>query len=131
MPTTLDDVDAIAAGLKGIAAAERALMETGFSVERVPLTADALFAPGRSFPLLAQRRRGGYVLLVGTAGGRGGTVGVFDPEGAGARALPWTSDRVLKALHPELLQPSPVRTARSAAARDAAAAGSDCGAARQ
>ena len=122
MPTTLDDVDAVTAGLESIAAAERALVETGFAVERVSLTPDALLAPGRSFPLLAGRRRGGYVLIVGTAGEHDGTVGVFDPEGADARALPWTGDRVIRALEPELLQPSP--TARPAAGRDAVAAGS-------
>ncbi len=121
MSMTLDDVDAIAAGLEGVAAGERALVGAGFAVEHVSLSPDALFAPDRSFPLLAGRRRGGYVLLVGTASGADdGTVGVFDPEGADARALPWTSDRALKALDPELLHPSPVRPARPAAGRNAA-----------
>lgn len=123
MSTTLENVDSIVAGLKGIAAAERALVKTGFSVERVPLTLDALFAPGRSFPLLAKRRRGGYVLLVGTAGKRAGQVGVFDPEESGARARPWTCDRALKALDSKILQPSPIRIARPAAARDDVAVG--------
>lgn len=131
MSTTLPDVDAITVRHGGIAAAERALAETGFAVEHISLTPEALFAPNRSFPLLARRRRGGYVLLVGTSGDRTGTVGVFDPEGTDARALPWSCDRAVKALDPELLQPSPARTARPAPGRDRVAARGGAGPRRE
>ena len=44
---------------------ESALSEAGFTVARLPLALENLQATSQSFPLLAKRRDGGFVLIVG------------------------------------------------------------------
>lgn len=118
---TPGDLDSAITGLEGLAAAETALTEAGFEVGRVRLEADAARLRDRTLPLLAERRQGGYVLIIGVNIGDGGdVVGVFDPEESEARARPWTPDLVARALVGEALHAVP---AASHAGRTASPAG--------
>ena len=118
---TPGDLDSAITELEGLAAAETALTEAGFEVGRVRLEADAARLRDRTLPLLAERRQGGYVLIIGLSGGDGGDmVGVFDPEESEARARPWTPDLVARALVGEALHAVP---AASHAGRTASPAG--------
>ena len=109
---TPEALDALVANRKGLAAAEAALAEAGFVANRIPLGAETLQS-GRSFPLLAERRLGGFVLVVGVRGGNGQElIGVFDPEAGKARARPWTRDLAAKALAGEALEVSVAHAAR-------------------
>ena len=113
---TPEALDSTIAGLESLAAAETALTEAGFAVGRVRLEADAARVRDRPLPLLAERRQGGYVLIVGAdiADG-GGMIGVFDPEESEARARSWTPDLVARALAGEALHAVPAAPAGRAA----------------
>ena len=109
---TPEALDALVTGREGLAAAEAALAEAGFVANRIALAADSL-QPGRSFPLLAERRLGGFVLVVGVRGSNGQElIGVFDPEDGKARARPWTRDLAAKALAGEALEVTVAHAAR-------------------
>ena len=113
MSLTLEALEAVVAGRKGLDAAEAALVKAGFAVSQVPLTAEMLRTPGQSFPLLARRRRGGYVLVVGVRGSNGKElIGVYNPEDGKARARPWTTDLAAKALADEALEVTATQAAR-------------------
>ena len=120
MSLTPEALDALASERQGLAAAEAVLVEAGFTVGRTRLDPGTLRLPGQSFPILAERREGGYVLVIGVAAGSGHElVGVFDPEGGEDRARPWTPDLVATVLAEEALHTAPVhanRTARGLAA---------------
>ena len=112
MSLTLQALDALIAEREGLPAAELALGEAGFTSGRVPLTPEDLSHPDQPFPLLAKRLEGGFVLIIGTKDGdRDMLIGVFDPEEGEARARPWTTDLVMKALMGEALHATPVQSA--------------------
>ena len=105
---TPEALDSTITELEGLAAAEAALAEAGFAVRRVRLEADAVRLQDQLFPLLVERRQGGYVLIIGVSIGNGGDmIGVFDPEESEARARPWTPDLVARALVGEALYAVP------------------------
>ena len=113
MSLTVEALEAAVAGHRGLDAAEAALVKAGFAVSRVPLTPEMLRAPGQSFPLLARRRRGGYVLVVGVRGSNGKElIGVYNPEDGKARARPWTTDLAARALADEALEVTATQAAR-------------------
>ena len=124
MSLTLRALEDLVAGKEDLPAAEAALAGAGFDARRTPLTAEALHRPDRSFPLLAVRRQGGYVLIIGTRTQDGqALIGVFDPESGDARARAWTPDLVAKALAGEALAVVPARVERSVPAARAAEPG--------
>ena len=105
---TPETLDSTITGFEGLAAAEKALAEAGFAVGRVRLEADAARVRDQPVPLLAERRQGGYVLIIGGSIGDGGSmIGVFDPEESEARARSWTPDLVARALVGEALHAVP------------------------
>ena len=111
-------LDELSTELEGLTAAETVLVEAGFAVSRVRLAADASRLRAQPFPLLAKRRQGGYVLIIGVSIGNGrDMVGVFDPEEGEARARSWTPELVARVLVGEALHAAPavhaVRTASS------------------
>ena len=113
MPLTLEALDAAVDGRRGLAAARAALVKAGFAVSRVPLTSEMLRTSGRSFPLLAVHRGGGFVLVVGVRGSNGKElIGVYNPEDGKARARPWTRDLAAKALGKEALEVTTTQAAR-------------------
>ena len=126
MSLTPESLDAAVAGRSGLAAAEAALARSGFATKRAPLAGVTLAAPDRSSPLLAMRRRGGFVLIVGVRGSGGkALIGVYSPEEGPARARPWTRDLALRALAGEVLEVEaarPPRPARDLGARITASA---------
>ena len=102
---TPESLDALVAEHESLAAAEAALVETGFEVSRMQFSEATLRQPGQPFPFLTERRRGGYVLVVGVSPSNGDyLVGVYDPEAGRDRARRWTSDLVTKGLTGEALQ---------------------------
>ena len=108
---TPEDLDSTITELEGLAAAETALAEAGFAVGRVRLEADAARLRDQPVPLLAERRQGGYVLIIGASTGNGGDmIGVFDPEESEARARPWTPELIARALVGEALHAVPAET---------------------
>ena len=113
MSLTLKSLDAAVAGRTGLAAAETALVKSGFVPTRLPLAARTLDTPGQSFPLLAERRQGGFVLIIGVRGRRGKElIGVYNPEEGKARARPWTRSLASKALAGEVLEVAVVQATR-------------------
>ena len=113
MSLTPESLDAAVVGRRGLAAAEAALVKSGFVASRVPLAAGTLRNPGQSFPLLAKRRRGGFVLIVGVRGSEGKElIGVYNPEEGKARARPWTRDLAFKALAGEVLEVAAAQATR-------------------
>ena len=113
MPLTPEALEGLVAERKGLAAAETALTGAGFDVSRTPLTADTVRSPSPTFPVLAERRRGGYVLIVGTKAANGEElVGVFDPGSGETRARAWTPDLVARSLIGEALHAVPARGGR-------------------
>ena len=111
MSLTLDALGVQIAEQEGMPAAEFALVEAGFSVSRMGLTAEVLQRPDQSFPLLAKRRQGGFVLIIGAKGSNGQPlIGVFDPEKGDAQAQSWTLDLVKKVLTEVALYAAPTHT---------------------
>ena len=124
MSLTPEALEALAREREGLAAAEAALVEAGFRMSHTRLDPETLRLPGQSFPILAERREGGYVLVIGVADGGGqGLIGVFDPEAGEERARPWTPDLVTTALAEEALHPVPVHAARPSRGPEAAVSG--------
>ena len=113
MSLTLDGLQSLLARRQGLAGARIALLKAGFVTGRMPLTTEALRRPAQSFPVLAERREGGYVLIVGVSAGNGEElIGVFDPEDGEARARPWSPELVAKVLAGEALRAAPARASR-------------------
>ena len=113
MSLTLDELQSLLARRQGLAGARIALLKAGFVTGRMQLTTEALRRPAQSFPVLAERREGGYVLIIGVSAGNGEElIGVFDPEDGEARARPWSPDLVAKMLAGEALRAAPAHAAR-------------------
>lgn len=113
MSLTLEALDALASGREGLAVAEAALVEAGFAIGRTRLNPDTLGLPDQALPLLAERREGGYVLVIGVAAGNGQElIQVFDPESGEARARQWTPNLVSRALTGEALHAAPAHVNR-------------------
>ena len=113
MSLTLDGLQSLLARRQGLAGARIALLKAGFVTGRMPLTTEALRRPAQSFPVLAERREGGYVLIVGVSAGNGEElIGVFDPEDGEARARPWSPELIAKVLAGEALRAAPARASR-------------------
>ena len=123
MSLTLDELQSLLARRQGLAGARIALLKAGFVTGRMQLTTEALRRPAQSFPVLAERREGGYVLIIGVSAGNGEElIGVFDPEDGEARARPWSPELVAKVLAGEALRAAPARASRPSRGLEAAPA---------
>ena len=107
-----------------LSAVESALGEAGFEVARLPLVPENLQSPDQPFPLLARRRDGGFVLIVGvTPANDQLLIGVFDPDQGEDRAQSWTPKLVARLLTGEGLHAIPLPGAEpSPGTREAATA---------